>query len=372
MKNIAVFYGGKSTEHDISIITAIQVMNNLDKKYKIVPIYCYLDGFFTSNVALDISQYVDFDIKKWQKVIFDNGKMRYLTLKKPVKIDCAVLCTHGGSGENGGLQGYLDMVNIPYTSSKVLSSSICMDKVMSKMYFKAIGLDIVDFVEVTKADYTANKEQVLSNVVSMLDFPVITKPNDLGSSIGIKIADNIEELDESLLVAFDYSDTIIVEKALVDFTEYNCAGLNTNIGLFVSDIEKPVGWQDYLTFEYKYLGNISKVKSEFPANIDKKLEENIKNITAKVIKNLKIDGVIRCDFMYSNNSNTLYINEINTIPGSLAYYLFSKQFSFSKLLNIMIDDAIFKHTNRQKNIFTYKTNVLENFKSGTCGKLKIK
>lgn len=375
MKNILVFYGGKSTEHDISIITALQAVKNINKSiYNVIPIYCYFGEFLTSKAACDIKSYIDFDYKKWNNVYFSNGYMFEKKLRTvSVKIDCALLCNHGGGGENGCLQGYLETVNIPYTSANTLASSICMDKVASKEFFKAIGMDIVDYVEICKDDYLTNKKSLIYYIESMLSFPIIVKPADLGSSIGIKTAKDIESLKDAVKTAFGFSDRIICEKALTDFTEFNCAGINSNLGLFISDIEKPVGWQEFLSFDDKYLNNgkMSNQKSEFPANIDEELAKKIQSCTEKLIKNLKIDGVVRCDYLYSNQTEKLYINEINTIPGSLAYYLFKNQFGFQELLNILIEDAIFRFDKRSHNSFSYKTDVLLNYKKG-CNKLAVK
>ena len=359
MKNIAVCYGGDSTERDISIITAVQVFNNIDRKiYSVIPVYYRGGEFLTSKNYDKIEYYVDFSKKEWQKVRFENGKMHFNTLKRAIKIDCVLTCTHGGKGENGALQGYFEVANIPYTSAGVLPSSICMDKVRAKECFKSLGLSVVDYIAF---DDLSNVDLIISTTENMLKYPVIVKPNDLGSSIGINVAKDYDSLKEAIIVAKEFTNKILVEKALVGFDEYNCAGLNTDLGFFVSEIEKPVTKNDFLTFENKYMKNAKICDStrEFPANIDVKLEKKIKKSTEKIMKNLGIYGVCRCDYLYFDGK--LYVNEVNTIPGSLAYYLFKKQFNFSNLINMMIESAISIDEKKKRILTEHRTNVLTNY-----------
>ncbi len=371
MKNIVVCYGGDSTERDISIITALQVFNNIDDRlYKVIPVFYSGGEFFTSKNYKNIEYYVNFKRKTRQKVRFENGKLFYSLLKKPIKIDCVLNCCHGGRGENGALQGFFDVANIPYTSAGVLPSSICMDKVRSKECFKMLGLNVVDYIAF---DDLTSDDMIISTVENMLGYPVIVKPNDLGSSIGISVAKDKKSLRDALIVAKEFTNKIIVEKALRDFDEYNCAGLLTDIDFFVSEVEKPKVSCDFLTFENKYLSSKNTNPSYLGAPNMKssvenyeKLEKSIKKATEKIVKNLGIYGVCRCDFLYSDGK--LYVNEVNTIPGSLAYYLFKKQFNFASLLNMMIESAISVFNKNKRINTTFRTEVLKtyhkNFKSG--------
>ena len=365
MKNIVIMYGGDVVEHDISIITAIQTYNNIDKNlYNVIAVYINKNEFFILKNPTNIEYYLHFNRDLHKKVYFQNGYLLFnKILKKKIKIDCILLTVHGGIYEGGSLQGYFDIVNIPYTSPNCLASNICMDKAISKVYFNSLGLQTVDYMLINKSQYNIDSNVFLEKILHKLHYPIIVKPNDQGSSIGINIASNYEELITNIDTAFCYSNNVIVEQALVDFTEYNCAAVNTKLDIFVSEIEKPTNFKDYLTFENKYMDNIKlETKTEFPAKISVELAEEIKNVTETIVKSLNIKGVTRCDFLYDNITEKLYINEINTIPGSLANYLFKNQFTFSELINLIIEDAI---AEKQSNftIKQYQTSVLSNFKN---------
>lgn len=365
MKNIVVMYGGDVVEHDISVITAIQILNNIDKNlYNIIPVYIDKNSFFIIKNASNIEYYSNFTPNYHKKVYFENGYMYYDKLfRKKISIDCCLLAVHGGMYEGGSLQGYLDICKIPYTSCSSISSNICMNKALSKIYFEKIGLQIVDYLLLKKNEYHNNYNELLGKIIHKLKYPIIVKPNDQGSSIGINISNNYEELITNIDTAFCYSNEVIVEQALSDFTEYNCAAINTDIDVFISDIEKPILIKDFLTFDNKYMDNIKgSNKCEFPAKINIELENEIKYITEYISKTLDIKGVSRCDFLYDNIEEKLYINEVNTIPGSLAYYLFKNQFNFSQLINLIIESAI-NQNNSSCTLTKYNTNVLKNYKN---------
>lgn len=358
MKNILLMFGGNVVEHDISVITALLTFNNINKNlYNVLPIYLQNGNFYLCKKEFTKESIINFNKNDWRKITFiDRGICFNKSIQKIVKIDCALLCTHGGIYEGGGLQGLLEIYNIPYTSSNILTSSLCMDKANSKAFFKYLGLNTTDFVKIDNTFYNNNKEKAINNILEKLTFPIIVKPNNQGSSIGINIAKNENELQINMDIAFAFSNEIIVEKALENFVEYNCAGLKTNLSLSISDIEKPTITSDFLTFNNKYLDSN---KPEFPAKISSKLEKEIKNTTEFLFNKLNIEGVARCDFMFDSVEDKLYINEINTIPGSLAFYLFKNQFSFSQMINLLIESSIEK--NKTKYIKKYNTNVLNNF-----------
>lgn len=367
-KNIAVFYGGRSCEHDISIITAIQAMNNIDKdKYEIYPVYMREGNFYTGDFLFDIEFYQVFNARKVTKVMLINGSF-YSNIKriliKKFKADVALICCHGGEGENGALQGVLELNNIPYTSAGVLSSAVGMDKLLSKMLFQGIMLNTVEEIAVVREEFKADKNKAVLQIESRLSYPLIVKPSSLGSSIGIKKANNKDELIEAVTIASAFDNRIIVERALNEFIELNCAVVSDGKNIIVSEVERPISWQDYLTFEEKYLAGgkgMRDSRRELPALIDKDIYESVKGVTERLYKELNLAGVVRIDYLLADN-NKLFVNEINTIPGSLSYYLFEPLgITFMELIDILVDGALYKYSIQKENRLAYQSNVLRNF-----------
>ncbi len=346
MKTIAIFYGGRSYEHDISIITAIQVMTYLDaKKYKIVPVYMKDGCLYSVKNPQSFATYIDFSPSR--QYTFIQGGLR-VGLRR-IKLDCALAATHGGEGENGVLQGILEYYGIPHTAPSAGMSAVGMNKWVSKAVFSAMGVPAVEGALLSDED-----------AVNRLCYPLIVKPVNLGSSIGIEMAHNEEELRAAVDTAKAFDDDVLVERALLEREELNCAAFAYQGKIIVSAIEKPVSWQEYLTFSEKY-NNTGKVRAEkeLPANIPLELECLVKNTTESIYRTLRLSGVVRMDYLYSTPENKLYINEINTIPGSLAYYLFSERgLPFAKLLDMIIEEAISKGA--VKNI-SYHTDVLKQY-----------
>ncbi|MDE6471456.1 MAG: D-alanine--D-alanine ligase [Clostridia bacterium] len=343
MKNIALIYGGNSCEKDISIITALQSLEAIDKKkYNVFPIY-WQESFYILDEYKNVDSYTGEAIKG-KKVIFQ-GKSLYVMKKNKLKllaeIDCALLCTHGGKGENGALQGFFEVQNIPFTSPSHIASGIGMDKALCKMICKKLTLPVLPYGVVNEGD----SEEVLDRIVERLGFPLIVKPANQGSSIGIGVSKDQDELKEKLKTAFYYDSKVVIEKALTDFKEINCACLRKNGNIYPSTLEEPVGWQDFLTFEDKYMsgGKVTKTSAKriFPAQISENDKIKIQNITSKLYQALGCKGIVRCDFLIDKENNCVYLNEINTIPGSMAGYLYEdKGFYLKDILEIIIEDAI--------------------------------
>jgi len=343
LKNIALIYGGNSCEKDISIITALQSIEAIDKKkYNVFPIY-WQDAFYILDEYKNVDSYTCSEIKG-RKVLFQD-KSLYAVKKNKVKllgsIDCALLCTHGGKGENGALQGFFEVHDIPFTSPSHIASGIGMDKALCKMICKKLTLPVLPYGVVNEGD----SEEVLDRIVERLGFPLIVKPANQGSSIGIGVSKDQDELQEKLKTAFYYDSKVVIEKALTDFKEINCACLRKNGNIYPSTLEEPVGWQEFLTFEDKYMsgGKVTKTSAKriFPAQISENDKIKIQNITSKLYQALGCKGIVRCDFLIDNENNCVYLNEINTIPGSMAGYLYEdKGFYLKDILEIIIEDAI--------------------------------
>ncbi len=334
MKNVAVFFGGESIEHDISIITGVLTLNSIDKKYKAIPIYVSKGGdFYTGDNLFDPDSFKNLDYKKLKRVTLVLGENKLFQinkrrLKNLCVISVAINCMHGERGEDGCISSLLKLCNIPLGSPDTLGSSLCMNKGVTKIALK--GLEVPALPSVTASDV------ICAVSAERLGYPLIVKPCTGGSSIGINTARDRQELEHAVNFALKYSETVIIEPALTNFTEINCACFKDSDGkLIVSECEKPMGKMEVLTFDDKYRGGLR----EFPANIDKEISDKIKKITAKIYRELEFSGVIRIDYFVQDK--TVYVNEINTVPGSLAYYLFCKStIEFRKMLSEMIEFAM--------------------------------
>ncbi len=343
MKKIAVFFGGKSVEHDISVITGMQALAATEGKYDVYPIFVNKNGeFLYSKHYREIN---DVKTVKGEKIFFSPGDKTMYKFKnrKPVaEIEAALMCMHGINGEDGSLGGLLQLCNIPYTSPGIFASSAAMDKEMFKILLKGLDIPFIEYEIFTTCK------------TPTLNYPLIVKPARLGSSIGISMAKNDNEFQKALETAFIFDNRCIVERAVLDKREFNCAAVRINGKVALSDIEEPVLWQDFLTFDDKYNAKkgFKSVRKKFPADIDDKLKQEIEFYTKKIYESINAKGVVRADFIYDNTQKKLYINEINTIPGSLGFYLFEKKrIDFEGLIEIMLYEAVKEAENQERNTF---------------------
>ncbi|MBD5131462.1 MAG: D-alanine--D-alanine ligase [Clostridiales bacterium] len=346
---IAVFFGGTSCEHDISIITGLQAMNACPVKYKCVGVYIDPDGEWWAVDPKGVDSAAAVRQKKFKKIsvhIRPAEPYLYTKNKRLHKIDAALLCMHGMRGEDGALQGMLDMCGVPYTGSDVCASAIGMNKLMSKVLFEKNGLSVLPYAPIIKPDYERDATVAVKQA-SELGYPVIVKPCNLGSSIGISIAKTPDELYASLRVAFEWDDTVIIEKALEDFIEINCAVLGDSITgkIEVSDTEQPVGWKSFLTFDDKYSGDVKQTRHKIPAEVDDEITARIKEQAVTAFKSIGASGIARIDFLVKGDD--VFVNEINTIPGSLSNALFRSSMSFSTLIQTLIDTAFNRESRRK-------------------------
>ena len=369
--NIAVLYGGTSCERDVSVITGIQAMGMLDRfKYEIYPVHIGENGDMRLPMnAQSVRSYIGEHAPAGSPVHFEKNELcvRKGLKRKRIHIDCALLCTHGGVGENGVLQGFLEMCGIPYTSPGVEPSAICMNKITSKNVFLGLGANVLPAAKVVKEG-----EEEAVEYAKKCGYPVIVKPARQGSSIGIDVANNAEELLAAMSVAFEFDDVIVIERALRDFTEINCACVKSRGEIIVSSLERPVCWKEFLTFEDKYLskgGKISASSREFPAKISSDKEKYIKSTSAAVYSELNMKGAVRFDYLIDNESGAVYLNEANTIPGSLASYLFTdKGIDGNRLMDIMIEEAMAEGVARGK---TFSSDILKAYGTGSANACKI-
>lgn len=357
MLNVMVLFGSKSVEHDISIITGVLSVNTMDGIFNVIPVYISKNGeWLTDKRFKSLYFFKKGDYKKCKKVTFLCGsnlmyEVKRGKLKNPIKIDCALNCTHGVNGEDGMISALCQSYNVPIASPDAFCSSFAMDKERTKIVLKGLGIKYLPYVSLTKREYSDKVD--LIQKIKPLNFPVIVKPASLGSSIGITLAKTEKELSESLKKAFKYDDKVIIEKALSSFTEINCALYYDGQKTMVSECEKCENNSKMLSFSDKYERSIPR---EFPAKIDKILSDKIKKISKKIYEACRFRGIIRIDYLIDKEQ--VFVNEINTVPGSLGYYLFCDTFSdFSLLLEKMCLNAI-KEQKENLRDYNYISNVL--------------
>ncbi|MCH5156367.1 MAG: ATP-grasp domain-containing protein [Clostridiales bacterium] len=351
--NIMIVYGGKSCEHDISIITAC-----LAKGYFRGNIYSvYLDKNNRAYLAGNDWTPRDHVTKKLTKpVTFVLGEGKIAIRKnrlsvEQVPIDVVINCCHGLNGEDGCVAALCQLTGIPLVGSDIASSAVAMDKVLTKRVLKDINMPVVNGVEVTKSDV----KQFMKDCGG-LNFPIIVKPSMLGSSIGVEVAHDADELSNAINHALRYDDKLLCEEALTDFIELNCSALKANGVILTSVVDTPVTVHDVLTFADKYLASDSQVK---PVVVDDDIKNQVKKITSQIYSKLNFGGVIRVDFLYDNKTGKLYVNEINTTPGSLAYGLWELTYSRTHYGEALVEQAIADYREMQQHVFTFESGVLD-------------
>ena len=385
--NVAVFFGGMSTEHEISCISANQAMKALDTdKYEIIPIYISkTNDLYTGDLLFDLANYYDLkelESKLDKVALYKDGNKAYIKsiksslFNKGIKtIDVAFPVVHGSNIEDGSLAGYLEMLNIPYTSSNVLGSAVGQDKVIMKDILEKEDIDMVPWFTLYEDDL--NDFDMILNKVNNLSYPLICKPANLGSSIGIEIIHNENELKEKLNECFKYDFKVVVEKMITNLKEINISVMNIDGQAHVSVIEEVLKGDELLSFRDKYESGKKNSKTKLnggskgmastdriiPANIDESMREKVEKMALKAYKVLNADGVVRIDFMIDNDNNNVYLNEINNIPGSLAFYLWDKKdIDFSKECDILINNAIKRFGKKEKKTYSFDTNILSNYR----------
>lgn len=389
MKKVGVIFGGVACEHDVSIITGLQLIENIDKtKYEVIPIYIHLDGeWYTGNELLNQEIYKDFESKKStikKGVILPNKPELMIEgnglFGKPtfIKLDVVIPAMHGMNGEDGTLQGLLELSGIPYTSSGVLGASTGMDKIVMKKIFEANNLPVLPYTFFLRGEWIENKDKVIEQIENALTYPMFVKPSNLGSSIGISKAQDRDGLINAIEIAINYDERIIVEHGVENLTEVNCSALGRADKVKVSVCEQPVNWAEFLTFEDKYLhgsksvkecdsnvqgtkGGMSSMTRKVPAEITETQTNEVKEYTKKAFQALNSKGVSRIDFIINNDDGKVYVNEINTIPGSFAFYLWNYQneMSYQELIDELIRIAEEEYHERKKNTFTYKSAIMD-------------
>lgn len=392
---VGVFFGGNSVEHEVSIITAVQAMENIDKnKYEVIPVYIDKNRvFYTGELLKDMETYKDFkSYKKYlKKVTLVKRDDEYALIapdslfKSTIStIDVAFPIVHGKGVEDGSLAGFFDTLGIPYVGPSVLGAALGQDKVVQKQVMKAEGVNIVDYIWFYEDEYIKDEEEIFKKV-KKLGYPVIVKPARLGSSIGISYVKNEDELKEAIDDAINYDEKIIVEEVVENLLEVDCAVLGDHSFMETSLIGEMITDNDILTFEDKYLasgggkkspsktsGNVETAGFKIPAKLDKKIEENIYDQAKKAFRALDLSGVTRFDFLVNKKTKDVYVNEPNTIPGCLAFFFFTpKDISYTQLLDNMVTLTIKNYKKGLKKISSFESNVLSTYNGAKGSKTKL-
>ena len=347
--SIGVIFGGRSLEHDLSVLTAIQAMDNIDKeRYEVVPIYITKDlTFYSGGMLRYIDSYKDFRLidRYATKVnlINKNGKFILQTtglIKRVYKeIHLAFPMVHGKYTEDGSIVGYLETLGIPIVGSDIYSSSLCQDKVFTKEVLNGNDIPVVDYVYFSDSDYKLDKEDIFKKIEE-LSYPLIIKPARLGSGIGIEIVNRKEELESSIEKAMKNDERVLVEEYIADRMAV-LLSKGKLIGSVIEEIikDEPCNYYD----KYRKDNEDDTFKRIFPADISKTLTEEIEKTSKKTYKVLALSGVARIDYVYDNKKKKLYVNEVNTIPNFFSHHLFDdKNIDYRELLGIMIKEAIDK------------------------------
>ena len=343
---VALIFGGRSLESDISVITAMQTLAVLkETEYDVEPFYLYDGDFYTKGVD-DISAFIPFEKEKHLRTVMVNGtfcSVKKNRLKREFRPDVALICCHGGEGENGVLQGLLDFNGVSYCSSGVLGSAVCMDKGAAKSVFEQMLLNVIQHITVFSEDLARDPDLAAAHCEKALKYPMIVKPASQGSSIGIRAAHDRAELIEAMQVAAEFDGKLLVEEKLTDFAEVNCAAYLKGGRVVVSETERPLAAGELLTFEDKYMsgGKMSGGGRVMPADVGEELNAVVRSVTERVYRAMELRGIVRADFLVDRTRGKVYINEINTIPGSMAFYLFEPLgIDFAGLLTDQIEEAL--------------------------------
>lgn len=351
--NILIIYGGGSCEHDISIITACLAKGYFDGQI----ISGYLDKqnrcFLVPN---NLTPSKHMEVKLNQQLLFCFGEKRIAVckgkkIKKYLNVDVVVNCCHGVCGEDGTIAGICRLLDVPLVGSDLLSSAIAMDKIATKQALRTIGMPTVAGKRITYEQYQ-NGTYSIGN----LGYPVIVKPNKLGSSIGITLCYDKSQLKQALEVAFRYDNTLLCEKALTDFYEINCSAMCVDGAVQTSEVDVPVTTHDLLTFEDKYVANGKQLLTA--KQMDNNIATTVKSMTEQIYQQLGFSGVIRVDYLVDKTKNKIYVNEINSIPGSLAFGLWSKNYSAKTFGNILVAQAVADYQQNSQLEHTFTSSVL--------------
>lgn len=382
---VAVIFGGHSVEHEVSIISGLQAFMALDReKYDVIPLYISKDNeMYTGDHMGTVEAFKDMTacLKSATRVVLAPGKNGVDVVRYPApklgkavvgSFEVAIPVVHGTNVEDGTLMGFLEMLSVPYAGCDVTSSAVGMDKFKMKAVLAAAGIPVLPAKEYRARAYALNPGDIIADIESAFSYPVIVKPVNLGSSIGISKADDHDALVAAMDLAVSFSDRVMVERAVGNLREINCAVLGDADDAIPSVCEEPLNATDILSFGDKYLSGegkngsksagMSSLKRRCPAELPDGMTEQVQDLAVKTFQALGCAGVSRVDFLNDVKTGELWVNEINTIPGSLSFYLWEAAgIPFVELMDRLVDGAFKRHRDREALTFTYESNILAGF-----------
>lgn len=381
MLKVGVIFGGRSVEHEVSVITGMQVIENMDKtKFFPIPIYITKEGKWLSSEAFkNFKTFKDGDFSSAKNVmlgcdygdfnLYINPETKSMFDKKVYEtLDLVFFALHGTNGEDGSCQGLVETVGIPYTGTNVLSSSVGMDKVIMKDVYRANGLPVVNYKYYYRSKWRNSKDEVMADIEKNLKYPLFIKPSNLGSSIGISKVKSKDNLEEALMIAFSYDKKVIVEESVENAREINCAVMGYEEHIETSELEEPLDFKELLTFDDKYVSNKKTPGTKVNRNLLKKdepLRPELERLASKAFTSIDAAGNARVDLLVSKDTGKIYINEINTIPGSVAFYLWEpKGYSFKDLITKMLEIAQAVDTMRKETVYSYDAELFKRIQYG--------
>lgn len=375
--NIGVFFGGRSTEHEISVISANQAMAAIDRdSYDVTPVYISKQGhWYTGEALMDVANYRDIPalLKQCEEVYMEPiyGNYTLYRVKKGIfgkaelaKLDVVIPVLHGSNGEDGTFEGILDSIGIPYAGCGVLASANGMDKITMKMILQACDIPVVDYVWFTDKQWFSQRDSMIERIESKLGYPVIVKPANLGSSVGIGRAADRSALIDRVNEAEKYSSRIIVEHMVENLHEVNCSVLGDCDEYQTSVCEEPIKSGEILSYEDKYMGGSKGAKGmqasqkRIPADLPVEVSDRIRFLAGETFRVLSCHGVSRVDVIIDADNGEIYVNEINTIPGSLSFYLWEASgIKFPELMDRLVRLALKRKREQQMKTVSYDQNI---------------
>ena len=374
---VAVLFGGRSVEHDVSVVTGHQIMKALPTdRYEVVPIYINRDGkWYTGPPLLTLDNFKEENIVKQDGVVscllspdvrhhglILNPLAGRFSKSKVKRLDVVFPAIHGSHGEDGTLQGLLELADIPYVGCATLGSALTNDKILTKMVLRQAGIPVLDDVYFSRDEWLNNPDDILQQITSKFEYPLFIKPATLGSSIGVGRADSDILLRSSIDIATNFDRRIIVEPAVTSGIEINCSVMGYGNQFEASALEQPVTWDEFLSYEDKYLRGGEGMKSAeriIPAPLPDSLTQIIKAMTISAFQAVDGRGIARVDYLVKPETNEVYLNEINTMPGSVAFYLWREDgHSASDIVEKLIQLAQEANAVKRRNMYDYKTNLV--------------
>ncbi|MCM1520584.1 MAG: D-alanine--D-alanine ligase [Lachnoclostridium sp.] len=374
---IGVFFGGRSTEHEISVISANQAMHAIDRnRYDVVPVYISKQGkWYTGEALFDVANYRDIPalLAKCTQVYMEPSfgdcnlyKVKRSMFGNPVadKLDVVIPVLHGSNGEDGTFEGILDSIGIPYAGCDTLASANGMDKITMKMILRECDIPVVDYVWFTDKQWYKQRADLIEKIEKKIGYPVIVKPANLGSSVGIGRAVDRTQLVERVAEAEKYSSRIIVEHMVENLKEINCSVLGDCNDYQTSVLEEPIKSGEILSYTDKYMGGTKGAKGmqasqkRIPADLPEEMTKRIQFLAGETFRVLGCHGVSRVDVIVDADNDNIYVNEINTIPGSLSFYLWEATgITFDQLMDRLVQLALKRHREKQLKTVSYDANI---------------